>query len=69
MWEFVDLGRLLLREVGFVVYSCCWALPAQSFSGLSPTELMTIFYRLNFLDFPNLEVQVPVFCPLRNRVA
>jgi hypothetical protein len=31
-----------------VVYNCCWASPAQSFSGPSPTGLMTIFYCLRF---------------------
>jgi hypothetical protein len=45
---FVDVGRPLWREVGSVVFSFCWASPAQSFSGLSPTGLMSIFYCLNF---------------------
>jgi hypothetical protein len=31
-----------------VVYNCCWASPAQSFSGLSPTGFMTTFYSLRF---------------------
>jgi hypothetical protein len=43
--------------------------PVQSLSGLSPTRLKTIFYYPNFLDFPNLEGQVPVFISPRNRVA
>jgi hypothetical protein len=29
---------------------------------------MSIFYSLNFLDFPNLEGQIPVFISSRNRV-
>jgi hypothetical protein len=32
----------------------------QSFSGLSPTGHITIFYCLNFLDSPNLKCQVHV---------
>jgi hypothetical protein len=35
-YEFADVWRPLWREVGSAVVSCCWALPAQSFSGLSP---------------------------------
>jgi hypothetical protein len=29
-------------------FTCCWPSPEQSFSGPSPTGLMTIFYTLNF---------------------
>jgi hypothetical protein len=49
--------------------SCCWALPAQSFSGLSLAVLMTIFYCLKFETPPNLEGQVSIFISPRNRVA
>jgi hypothetical protein len=45
---FVDVGRPLWREVGSVVYSFCRASPAQPFSDLSPTGLMSIFYCLYF---------------------
>jgi hypothetical protein len=45
---FVDVGRLLCREDGSVVYNCCWSSPAQSFSVPSSMELMTIFYGLRF---------------------
>jgi hypothetical protein len=45
---FVDLGRSLWWENRSVVYSCCWSLPAQSFLGLSPAGLVTIFYCLRF---------------------
>jgi hypothetical protein len=31
-----------------VVYSCCWASPAQSFSRQSPAVFMTVFYCPNF---------------------
>jgi hypothetical protein len=29
-------------------YNCCWSSPVQSFSGLSPVGLVTIFYCLRF---------------------
>jgi hypothetical protein len=51
-----------------LLYNCCWALPSQPRSGLSPAELTTIFYSLIW-DSPNLESQVPVFISSRNRVA
>jgi hypothetical protein len=41
---FIDVGRSLWRENGCAVYSCCWSSPGQSFLGLSPAELVTIFY-------------------------
>jgi hypothetical protein len=56
---FVILWRPLQREVGSVIYCCCWASPAQFLSGLSPAELKTIFYW----------GQVPLFISSRNRVA
>jgi hypothetical protein len=49
--------------MGSAVYNCCWSSPAQSFSGLSPAALMTIFYCLGF-ETPKLEGQVPVFTSL-----
>jgi hypothetical protein len=45
---FVDVGRSLWRENGSVVYSCCWASPAQSFSVPSPVGFATIFYCFRF---------------------
>jgi hypothetical protein len=46
---------LLSDSCGFVhvgavsdVYNCCWSSPAQSFSGLSPAGLVTLFYCLRF---------------------
>jgi hypothetical protein len=62
---FVDVRRLLWREVGSAVFSFCRATPAKPFSDLSPTELMSIFYCLYFWDSPNLED----FISPRNRVA
>jgi hypothetical protein len=45
---FVDVGRFLWREDGSIVHNYCWPLPAQSFSGPSTVELLTIFYCLRF---------------------
>jgi hypothetical protein len=42
----VFVGRFLWREDGSVFCVCCWPLPVQSFSGLSPWWLATIFYCL-----------------------
>jgi hypothetical protein len=61
--------RPLWQEVRSVVFSCCWASPVQSFLGLRPTGLMSIFYCLNFWDSPNLVGQVLVFISPRNRIA
>jgi hypothetical protein len=65
---FVDAGPPLWREVWSVVYSWCWVSPEQSFSGLSPAGLMTIFYCLNIWDSANLKGQVSVFISPWNRV-
>jgi hypothetical protein len=46
-WRFVILGRPLWREDGSVIYSFCWATPAQHFSGPCPAGLITTFYCLN----------------------
>jgi hypothetical protein len=48
---FVDAERPLWREAGSAVYNCCWPSPEQSFSGLSPTWLVTTFYCLRFVFF------------------
>jgi hypothetical protein len=60
--RYVYMGRHLWRGDRSVVYNCCWASPAQSFSGPSPTGLSQI------RDSPNLEGQVPVFMSPRNRM-
>jgi hypothetical protein len=39
---------VLWRKDGSVVYNCCWPSSAQSFSGSSSVELVTIFYCLRF---------------------
>jgi hypothetical protein len=46
------IRRPLWREDGSIIYSRCWAWPAQSFSGLSATELVTTFYCVNFESPP-----------------
>jgi hypothetical protein len=51
-------------EVGPVLFSFCRASPAQPFSDLSPTGLMSIVYCLYFWDSLNQEGQVPVFISL-----
>jgi hypothetical protein len=53
---FVDVGRLLRREDGSVVYNCCWPSPAQSSLGQSPAGLVTIFYYLRFNNFPTWRI-------------
>jgi hypothetical protein len=45
---FVHVGRPLWRDDGSVVHNYSWALPALSFSGLSPAGLRTLFYCLRF---------------------
>jgi hypothetical protein len=45
---FLGVAYPLWREDRSVTYNCCWPSPVQSFSGPSPTELMTIFYCLRF---------------------
>jgi hypothetical protein len=62
MWD------ALSDEKSGLNFQFCRASPAQPFSDLSPTGLMSIFYCLHFLDSPNLEGQVPVFISARNRI-
>jgi hypothetical protein len=50
------------------VYSCCWASPAQSFSGPSPTGLMTTFYCLRFETPPTWRTRPRIYIP-RYRMA
>jgi hypothetical protein len=44
----VFVGRPFWGEDGSVFCTCCWLLPAQNFSGPSPSGLETIFYCLRF---------------------
>jgi hypothetical protein len=52
-YGFVVVRSPFWREVGSVVFSSCSASPTQSFSGLSLTGLMSIFY------CPNLRLSQP----------
>jgi hypothetical protein len=65
---FVGVGCPLWREVGSVLFSFCRASPAQPFSDLIPTGLVSTVYCLYLWDSPNLEGQVLVFIPPRKRV-
>jgi hypothetical protein len=47
----VFVGRPLWREDGSVICTCCWSLPAQSYTSPSPLGLATIFYCLKFETF------------------
>jgi hypothetical protein len=58
--HFQFLGSPLLSEDQSAIYSPCWPLLAQSFSGLSPLGHMTEFCSY-FQDSSSLEGQVPVF--------
>jgi hypothetical protein len=60
-------GRPFWRKVGSVVFSCCWASPAQSSSGLSRAGPM-IFYCLNVWDPTSLNYQVPAFTFSKKRI-
>jgi hypothetical protein len=53
----------LWREDGSVVYNCCWASPAQSFSDLGPTGLTTTFYCLRFETPPTWRARSLSFYP------
>jgi hypothetical protein len=77
---FLLLSLIIFRQLGFVdvassltrgrVCSFLWcrASLAQSFSSQNPAELKTNFLLSQFWDSPNLEGQVSVFMPSRNRV-
>jgi hypothetical protein len=46
-----------------IVYNCCWPSPAQSFPGLNPAGLMTIFYCLRFESLPTWRDMSPYLYP------
>jgi hypothetical protein len=60
---FGDVGRPLRREDGPVIYSCCWASPAQSLSCPSCTGLVTTFYCLQFETPPTWRASFLHFFP------
>jgi hypothetical protein len=53
----------LVREDEPVVYNCCWSSPAQSISGPSPAELVTIFYCLRLETPPTWWARSPYLYP------
>jgi hypothetical protein len=55
---FVDVGRHLWRENGYVVYNCCWPSPAQSFSGTESHGTHDHILLSQFRDYRSLEDQV-----------
>jgi hypothetical protein len=57
--RFVDVGHPPWWQDGFVVYNFCWPSLKQSFLGLSPMGLMTIFYCLTFKTLPNWRARSP----------
>jgi hypothetical protein len=66
----VFVGRPLWREDGSVICTCCWPLPAQSFSGPSSRPYFTLSnMRLSFSSPPTTRrVTVEVFDPASTRV-
>jgi hypothetical protein len=64
MWD-----TLFDEKSASVVCSFCSETLEQPCTGLSPTEFMSIFYCVYFLDYPNLDDRVPVFISPKNRVA
>jgi hypothetical protein len=47
IWFVFIIRHSLWRENRSVIYSCYWVSPVQSFSGLSPVELIIVPYTLN----------------------
>jgi hypothetical protein len=62
-WGLVIMGHILWLGDWSVIYGCCWASPAQSFLGLSPVGLVTIFYFLNFETPPIWRARFPYLFP------
>jgi hypothetical protein len=56
-------GCPLWWEDRSVVYNCCWPLPAQSFSGPSSAELMTVFCCLRLKTPPTWRARSPYLYP------
>jgi hypothetical protein len=65
--NFVDVGRHLWREDGSALCNCSWSSPAQSFSGPSPTGLVTIFYCLRLETPLTWEARSPYLYPPKTR--
>jgi hypothetical protein len=58
---FVDVGRPLWREDGSVVDSCCWAFPAQFFSGSESRGTHDHILMSQIWGYWNTEDQILVF--------
>jgi hypothetical protein len=58
------VGHPHWREVGFVLFSICWASPAQNFSDLSPTGFMSIVYCRCFETPPTRRARFLYLIPL-----
>jgi hypothetical protein len=61
-------GAISLTRGQVCIYSCCWASPAQSFSGFNHSGLMIILYSINF-EIPQLEEPSSSFISSRKRMA
>jgi hypothetical protein len=62
-------SRLVIRrEDGSVVYNCCWPSLAQSFSGPTPSGLVT-FYCLTFETPPTWRARSPYLNPQEQGVS
>jgi hypothetical protein len=66
---FVDMGRPLPREVRSVVFSYCWASPAESFFGSESRGAHDHILLSPYWDPPNLDGKFPVHISPGNRVA
>jgi hypothetical protein len=60
----VFMWHHLWREDVSVVYNCYWSSPAQSFSGPTPSGLMTTFYCLRCETPPTWRARFPYLYPL-----
>jgi hypothetical protein len=58
--RFIVVGRPFWRDDGSVVYICCWASPAKSFSGPSPAGLMTAIYSPKLETSGTFFGQIPI---------
>jgi hypothetical protein len=65
----LDVGRSLWREIVRVQFSVFAGHRQRRLSGLSPTELISIFCCLYFWDSSNLQGQVPVFISPKEKVS
>jgi hypothetical protein len=67
--RFIDVGRPIWWGDGSVVYNCCWASPAQSFSGQKSCRTHNHISLSQTGTSLDLEGQVPISIYPRSRVA